>query len=270
MVFLCTINIALSCRIYLRENDYKALLLLLIAALLLLMISLVKDRRYALFKILTIAVILYNVCLVLYEIVYSLGLAEVLFSVEGLRKIILASKTWGIPIYFFITILQVVVLPIPAAVTVVLGSVIFGQWIAFIVTVVGTIIGSFLCYLIGSRFGFKAVSWIVGEEKAKKTASIVGKNAKIPFVLMILFPFFPDDVLCMAAGMSRMSFGFFAISVCVCRSIVTAFICFLGTGSIIPFEGWGIPVWISIFVVLLFMAYLIDFCVNKKKNRNDD
>ena len=40
------------------------------------------------------------------------------------------------------------------------------------------------------------------------------------------------------------------------RPIIIALYCYLGTGSIIPFSGWGIPVWIAIFAVCVVLAVL--------------
>jgi uncharacterized membrane protein YdjX (TVP38/TMEM64 family) len=74
---------------------------------------------------------------------------------------------------------------------------------------------------------------------------------------MMIFPFFPDDILCMVAGLIRVSFKFYIISILICRSISIALISFLGTGELIPFTGWGVPVWISFVVVVLFCSYFV-------------
>ena len=74
---------------------------------------------------------------------------------------------------------------------------------------------------------------------------------------MQLLPCFPDDVLCMAAGLSAMSYPFFIITISIVRPIYIAAVSWLGTGDIIPFRGWGIPVWILIFAVcgVIFVLY---------------
>lgn len=40
------------------------------------------------------------------------------------------------------------------------------------------------------------------------------------------------------------------------RPLIIAAYCFLGNGTVIPFEGWGIPVWIAIFVACIALAAL--------------
>ena len=73
---------------------------------------------------------------------------------------------------------------------------------------------------------------------------------------MQLLPFFPDDVLCILAGVTNMNFWFYLIIMLVIRPIVIAVYCFFGSGTIIPFSGWGIPVWILVFVVFIVIGIL--------------
>ena len=68
-------------------------------------------------------------------------------------------------------------------------------------------------------------------------------------------------MLCLVAGISSMSYKYFITVICLTRPIMIAFYSFFGSGSIIPFSGWGIPVWIALFC-LAFVAFLL---LNKLK-----
>lgn len=203
-----------------------------------------------------------------YIILYQTGVLERINNLEELRAFIGRAGAWGILVFFMLTLLQVVILPIPAAVTILLGVLIYGPTVSFIVSTLGTIAGSVICFLLGKFFGYKVVTWIIGEEKAKKYTRLISEKGKIPFIVMMLFPFFPDDILCMAAGLTKMTFKFFIIAVSLSRPVMIAFFSYFGTGEIIPFRGWGIPIWISIFVFTLFIIYLINFLL--KRNKNND
>lgn len=203
-----------------------------------------------------------------YIILYQTGVLERINNLEELRAFIGRAGAWGILVFFMLTLLQVVILPIPAAVTILLGVLIYGPTVSFIVSTLGTIAGSVICFLLGKFFGYKVVTWIIGEEKAKKYTKLISEKGKIPFIVMMLFPFFPDDILCMAAGLTKMTFKFFIIAVSLSRPVMIAFFSYFGTGEIIPFRGWGIPIWISIFVFTLFIIYLINFLL--KRNKNND
>ena len=94
------------------------------------------------------------------------------------------------------------------------------------------------------------------EDKIDKYLDILSTRGKGPFVIMQLLPFFPDDVLCILAGVTNMNFWFYLMTMLVIRPIVIAVYCFLGSGSIIPFSGWGIPVWILIFMIFITLGIL--------------
>lgn len=48
-----------------------------------------------------------------------------------------------------------------------------------------------------------------GKRKTEKYSRIINENGKFLFVMMLLLPFFPDDVISLLAGASNMSLPFF-------------------------------------------------------------
>lgn len=221
----------------------------------------------SIYKLLAIVNIAALIVILSYIALYYTGTLEKITSVEELRAFVSESGQWGIVILFLLTLLEVVVLPIPAAVTILLGVLLYGPTVSFIVSTLGTIVGSIICFWLGRIFGYKLVAWIIGDDKATKYTALINEKGKIPFIVMMLFPFFPDDILCMAAGLTKMTFKFFIITICITRPVMIAFYSYFGTGEIIPFTGWGIPVWIALFAVSVIFLYLINYLVNKKKNK---
>ena len=177
-------------------------------------------------------------------------------KIERLTEIIRNTGKWGMVVYVLVQILQVVILPLPAVVCYVPGSRIWGAGIATLLASVGVVIGSVIAYCIGRFFGKKAVIWIAGKETTDKYINYIGNRGKVIFILMQILPFFPDDILCMIAGLTSMSFPFFLAVMILVRPLIIAAYCYLGSGSIIPFSGWGIPVWIAIFAVCISLAVL--------------
>ena len=76
------------------------------------------------------------------------------------------------------------------------------------------------------------------------------------FLIMMILPLFPDDVLCMVAGLTDMSWDFFAFCQFVARPITIFMTCYLGSGEIIPYHGWGLVVWGIIAVVVIVLIVL--------------
>lgn len=175
---------------------------------------------------------------------------------QALTDMIRGFGGWGMFAYFLIQVLQVVILPLPAVVCYVPGSLIWGPLTATVVASAGVIVGSVFCYFIGKVFGKRAVVWIAGKETTEKYSSYLSKRGKVLFVLMQILPFFPDDILCMVVGLTGMNFWFFLITIVIVRPFIIAAYCYLGSGTVIPFSGWGIAVWIAIFAVCIALAVL--------------
>lgn len=175
---------------------------------------------------------------------------------ERLIEIIQSFGVWGYLIYFLIQVLQVVILPLPAAVCYIPGSLIWGPLTATLIASAGVIVGSVIAYIIGKYCGKPVVVWIAGKEATEKYTNILSKKGKILFLMMQILPFFPDDIICIVAGLTCMNFAFFIATIVIVRPVIIAMYCYLGSGTIIPFSGWGIPVWIAIFAVCIILAVL--------------
>lgn len=176
-------------------------------------------------------------------------------KINALKTMLEGTGGWGMVVYFLIQVLQVVILPLPALVCYVPGSMIWGPLYATLIASAGVIVGSVICYVIGKYFGHRAVVWIAGKETVDKYTPMLAKRGKIIFVLMQVLPFFPDDILCMLAGLTCMNFPFFLGVVVLVRPVVIAVYCYFGGGSVIPYDQpWGIAVWAAIFVVSISVA----------------
>lgn len=192
------------------------------------------------------------VCYVLY---YTTGLSAKFSDFNALKNYIRGSGFWGVAIFIGLTVFQVVVLPIPEAVTILLGVAIYGATTSFILSVIGTIIGSLISFMLGKVFGRRLCNWMFGEDNTEKYAKIMNEKGRFLFIIMLLFPAFPDDMLCMIAGITTMSYAYFTVICLVTRPVMIGLTAYLGSG-VIPFSGWGIPVWISI-ACLMFVVFIV-------------
>ncbi len=109
-------------------------------------------------------------------------------------------------------------------------------------------------FFLGRKCGRKILVFFTGEDNANKMCDLVS-SGKYVYFLMMLFPLFPDDVLCMVAGIGDMSFKYFFVTNLISRSIGIACAVFFGSGKVIPFKGFGIVVWSIIGLFILFAFY---------------
>lgn len=190
-------------------------------------------------------------------ILHWCGLFEDLTDLDGIKALILQTGGWAYVVYIIMKLLDVILLPLPGFLIILAGIAIFGPWQTFFITYATAVVGSIICFYIGRLFGQKAVVWCIGDEATTKYKNYLGNKGNVLFLIMQVLPFFPDDILCIVAGLTTMKFPFFITTMLIAKPLYIATVCFLGTGSIIPFHGWGIPVWIAIFAVLglLFLLF---------------
>lgn len=275
---LCLIMIIVS-SIYLhRIPVYIGYASIVVFALLGVLIPFINSEKMnAIFKLLIVSAISLIALYIVYTALYTTGVLTSLKDLEKLTNFIRRTGYWGVFVYILIVIFQVIVLPLPGIVPAIIGSTLYGPTRAFIYMTIGTLVGSLIAFGMGKIFGKKLVSWMIGSEKTEKYAKIVNDKGKIIFIVMLLFPFFPDDILCMVAGLTTMSYKYFMTVVSITRPIMIAFYCYFGTGSIIPFSGWGIPVWIALFAITVLLLILATRLKNNtlvkrkdKKIKEDD
>ena len=219
--------------------------------------SLNESKSPTLYRFFVLASIFAAFLLLCFVVLDSTGFLSKCKDIETLKAFIRGTKQWGILVYIGLVVFEVIALPLPTAVAAVLGTVLYGPTYAFLFMTAGTLIGSIITFMLGKIFGRKLAVWVVGEEKTDKYATLLNEKGRFLFIIMMLFPFFPDDVLCLVAGITAMTFRYFIIVITLTRPVMIAFMCYFGSGSIIPFRGWGIPVWIAIFVVTVALFFFI-------------
>ena len=208
-------------------------------------------------KILRIVMVLALVLIVLgfvYLILEITGLWEKLNSVEKLQTVILELGFWGRFVFVLLQFLQVTFIPIPSPILVVAGSLIYGPFQSSLLSLSGILLGSGFAFFIGRILGRKIVSFMVGEKVSQKWERFLNR-CKYSFVLMMLLPLFPDDVLCLVAGLTNMTWTFFMTTQFVTRPIGIFLLSYCSSGDIIPFHGWGIVVWIIVGILSIAVIY---------------
>ena len=197
-----------------------------------------------------------------YFILVRTGVWENVNSVEKVKELIIDFGFYGRLAFVALQFLQVTLLPIPSTILTIAGALIYGPLQATLLSLAGILPGSFFAFLLGKTFGKKLVNFMVGKETCEKLRRYLSR-AKYSFLFMMFFPFFPDDVLCLVAGMTDMSWDFFAFCQFISRPIGILLTCYLGSGEIIPYHGWGLVVW---GLIIVLVGLLLFFTTKYKDN----
>lgn len=259
VITLLNLGMAVLSCIYFRDLPRAVLLgsIVVFATLGVTVPSLNESKSPILYKFFVLTSVFAALLLLGFVLLDSTGFLSKCKDIETLKAFIRGTKQWGILVYIGLVVVQVIALPIPSAIAAVLGTVLYGPTYAFLFMTAGTLLGSIITFMLGKIFGRKLAVWVVGEEKTDKYATLLNEKGRFLFIIMMLFPFFPDDVLCLVAGITAMTFRYFIVVITLTRPVMIAFMCYFGSGTIIPFRGWGIPVWIAIFVVTIVLFFVI-------------
>lgn len=213
------------------------------------------SLKKKIFRSLFIILLFVGIIVLGYFVLVWTGLWESVNSVEKIKSFILGFGFYGRLAFVILQFLQVTILPIPSAIITVAGSIIYGPLQATLLSLAGILLGSFFAFLLGRSFGKKIVNFMVGKETCDKMRRGLSQ-AKYSFLVMMLLPFFPDDILCLVAGMTDMSWDYFAVVQIISRPIGILITCYVGSGELIPYHGWGLIVWGIIIAVVLVILIL--------------
>ncbi len=214
-----------------------------------------KETKSKIIKVVIIIVALLLIALAIYLPLELTGTIDKIDSAEELGQIIRDGGVYSYIIFVVVQFLQVTFLPLPAAVTTIAGTLVFGPWITLGLSLFAVLLGSAFAFFLGRKVGRRLVVWVAGEKDAIKWEEKL-KRGKYVFFLMMLFPVFPDDILCIVAGCIGMDWKFFMVTNLITRPLSIGALCFFGSGQVIPFSGWGIPVWIVLVVLGIIAIYL--------------
>ena len=209
-----------------------------------------------------VCIVIAGIVVLGYYILNWTGVWEQINSVEKLQNVILSWGFWGRFGYVILQLLQVTFIPLPSTVTIIAGTLVYGPLQASLLSLAGILIGSMLAFLLGKVFGKKLVVFMVGEKTCKKWADFLS-NAKYSFFIMMLLPIFPDDVLCLVAGLTNMSWTFFTVTNLIARPIGVFTVSYFGSGHLIPYHGWGLIVW-GILIVLIIAVLILSYKYQKQ------
>ena len=131
---------------------------------------------------------------------------------------------FGPIIFILLQIVQVVLPIIPGGASCLAGVLLFGSIWGFIYNYVGMIIGSTIVFLLARKYGIRFVKKICDEEKVDKYVGYIRKKKfeKI-FIICILLPGFPDDLLCYVAGVSKLTLKRFLIILLLAKPFALLF-----------------------------------------------
>lgn len=166
--------------------------------------------------------------------------------------------------FFLLQFIQVVLSPIPGNVTTLAGGALFGFTQAFVISSLAIVLGSIVGFFLARKFGKPLVMRLAGKETVDKYLNTLTKTRKIIFILIMILPFFPDDIICFVAGLTKMKWWFFVVSIVITRPIGLLVAAYVGAKGL-TYEPW---VWITMLIIFV-IGILLYRGVSKVVKKNE-
>ena len=182
---------------------------------------------------------------------YCSGFFAACTSIPDLRAYIDRGAPYSQLTFFVVQLLSVVLAPIPSNLTAAAGGLLFGTWPAFFLTFGAVMAGSLLVFWLARTLGRDFVNRVVSRRLAEKYQRVIREKTTVFLALAFLLPYFPDDMLCILAGLTPITFGRFALLALFTRPWGLLFASALGGASL------SIPLWAMILIGLAGAAIFV-------------
>lgn len=172
------------------------------------------------------------------------------YTAESIRDWVDQFSPWGELVFFGLQLMSVIIAPIPSNITAAAGGLLFGFPKGFLITICAVVIGSCTTFSLARLLGQDFVQGLVSKKLSSRYLDIIQRKRDVFLVLVFLFPFFPDDIICILAGLTDIPFRRFVIIVLLARPWGLMVASALG-GTAFALPTWAIPV-AAVALALLF------------------
>lgn len=166
------------------------------------------------------------------------GFFQAATSLSGLQDYLTAFSPYSHLVFFLLQLASVIIAPIPSNVTALAGALLFGALSAFLLTWAAVVLGSFVVFLLARRLGQALVDRFVSQTLSDRYLEVIHRKRDVFLAMAFLFPFFPDDILCILAGLTEISLPRFLVLVILFRPWGLLVASAVG-GSVVSIPLWG-------------------------------
>lgn len=155
-------------------------------------------------RIIPIIGLLFFLVLIIYA--YQHGIFR---STTSLQRFIQQFGEYAVVIFILLQIIQVIIPILPGGISSVAGLLMFGNGWGLLYSCIGLIIGEAIGFLLVRYYGVSFVQLILSPKKYQKFDQLLTqktKDIKKVLYLTMLIPFAPDDLVCLVAGLTKISF----------------------------------------------------------------
>jgi uncharacterized membrane protein YdjX (TVP38/TMEM64 family) len=171
---------------------------------------------------------------------------------EQMRAWVGGLGAWGPLAIILLEMIQALLAPIPGQAIEAASGYLYGPWWGTLFPMIGMVIGSSIIFLLSRRFGRPLVIRLVGQGSMARLDDLARRGGAPFFFLIWLLPFAPDDLACVAAGLTPMPFRQFIVLMTLGR-LPGVFVSVMVGANIARVD----PVWWAVLLAALALAALL-------------
>lgn len=184
------------------------------------------------------------------------GFLEAATSLESLQAYIEQSAPYSHITFFVVQLSSVILAPIPSNITAAAGAVVFGLMPSFLLTAGAVLLGSVLVFYLSRRLGRGFADRFVSRRVSARYLEVIRTKQDTFLALAFLFPFFPDDLICILAGLTDMPLRRFFVIALLTRPWGLLVACAVGSSTVsIPLPAMVLLGVAGVALFLLGMKY---------------
>lgn len=166
--------------------------------------------------------------LIIIALIIGYWLIRFLSNVQQSKDFILGFGPYAPIIFIGLQVFQIVLAIIPASPLILIGGYIFGSFLGSIYSIIGIAIGSLITFTLAKRLGRPFVEKVINKKYIKKFDDVEENNLAISLFVLFFLPMLPNDAFCYVAGLTKMCYKKYILTVAFGRFPMVIILSFLG------------------------------------------
>jgi uncharacterized membrane protein YdjX (TVP38/TMEM64 family) len=129
---------------------------------------------------------------------------DFLSNQDQVRSWVEGLGAWAPLAILVLEMIQALLAPIPGQAIEAVSGYLYGPWWGTLYPMIGMAIGSLITFALARRFGRPLVIRLIGQQSMARLDDLERRGGAPFFFLIWLLPFAPDDLACVAAGLTAM------------------------------------------------------------------
>ncbi len=192
------------------------------------------------------------------------------FTEENIQSLATHYRTLGPLIGILLPFLEALLPFLPLVVIIVANVSSYGLWIGFILSWVGTVLGSYVVFLIVRKFGrHPKLKRFIERENVQKLIKWVDMRGLSPLFILLCFPFTPSVLVNIVAGLSHIKKKYYLFVLLAGKFVMILSISVLGYDIGSYFRNPVKLIFVAIAVIILWvLSKTVEKRINKRVEKD--